>query len=138
MRLRLSRPFVKYLIVGGTAFVVELGSFELLYYAAGWRLLVANAASFILGLLTSFGLNRLWTFSHGVYKKGMHHQFGYYFILAGLNLLATLGIVGALTRLGLWPGASKLLAMGITSLWNFVLFKRFIFRHQPSVEDGRP
>jgi len=126
----LQKPFLRFLIVGGGAFAAEYLSFIVMYYALGIWLILANGLSFGAGLGTSFSLNRAWTFGHKEYKKATTRQLSYYVTLAILNLLATLIIVSYLKHLGLAPKFGKLLAMVITSSWNFVLFKNFVFNHK--------
>ena len=46
--------FIKYVIAGGLASVVEYGSFYLLFVYAGMLLVLANAISFCLGLTAAF------------------------------------------------------------------------------------
>jgi putative flippase GtrA len=119
----------RYLVVGGLAFFSEYLSFILLYRAVDISLVLANATSFCIGLLTSFLLNRLWTFSTKTYRRRAAHQFGYYVALAMFNLLATLALVSILKAAGVNPNIGKLVAMAITSIWNFAIFQRFIFKH---------
>ena len=126
----LKQPVIRFLVVGGSAFVVEYGSFTIMYDLIGVWLILANGLSFILGLGTSFSLNRLWTFGYKEYEKRTTHQLAYYVILAGINLLATILIVSYLKHLGIAPKYGKLIAMALTSSWNFVLFKKFVFTHK--------
>jgi len=121
----------KFLVSGLTAFAVEYGSFYEFYVGLHWHLYLANSLSFILGLLTSFTLNRQWTFGHGIdYKKKTTHQFGYYALLAAINFALTNLIVELLATVTVNPRFGKLIAMVITSLWNYTLFKRVIFTHR--------
>lgn len=122
-----SKTFRRYLIVGSSAFVVEYGTFYLMYYLFHWHLILANSLSFILGLLTSFILSRIWTFYGQDYKNKLHAQFGMYISIALLNLLLTNLIVSWLKYADLAPKFGKLFAMVFTSLWNYLLFKRIIF-----------
>ncbi len=125
----LKHSFVRYVLVGGVAFVIEYASFYALFIGLGMMLVVANALSFCLGLLTAFLLNRAWVFGTHDYSKKAVHQFGFYITLAGINLLLTLAIVAVLKRLGVEPTIGKLLAMVITSSWNFILLKLLVFTH---------
>ena len=129
-KLPISQSLFKYLAVGVVAFGVEYGSFYGLFFGAGWPLYAANSISFGLGLLTSFSLNRLWTFGHKSYQKRATHQLGFYVTLALVNLLLTNVFVDLLTQLGMNPRFGKLVAMLITSLWNYFLFKFLIFNHK--------
>jgi putative flippase GtrA len=122
-----SKPLLKYLTGGVGAFLLEYSSFYGLYYGLKWPLYVANSFSFILGLLTSFSLNRLWTFRHKSYHKKTGHQFSLYVGLALTNLLLTNILVQSFVHFGINPKIGKLVAMVITSVWNYALFKMVIF-----------
>jgi len=128
----IDKPLTRYLVVGGAAAISEYGSFLLLFMVFNVWLWLANAVSYALGLLTSFWLNRLWVFRHKqkVYQKKLNHQFVLYVTMASVNLFLTLLIVAYLKHLGVKPVVGKLLAMAITSIWNFIIFRSFIFMHQ--------
>jgi putative flippase GtrA len=122
---------MRYVLVGGGAFITEYGSFYVLFAVLHMRLLLANGISFCLGLGISFVLSRVWTFQHQekVYQKKTAHQFSFYMTLSLINLGLTLLLVSYFKHLGIDPRIGKLLAMAITSLWNFMLLKHFIFNH---------
>jgi len=133
----ISQSLAKYLIAGVGAFLVEYGSFYGMYFGLKWPLWVANSISFGLGLLTSFWLNRLWTFGHKSYSKKTAHQLGFYTGLALINLLLTnLLVIGLKHFAAVDPKYGKLAAMVITSLWNYILFKAIIFTHRDSKPAG--
>jgi putative flippase GtrA len=78
-------------------------------------------------------LNRIWSFSHHEYKRRASHQLGLYIVLAGINLLATIGLVSLLGTIDVVPAIGKLAAMLITSSWNFIIFKKVIFSHKAPI-----
>lgn len=133
-KIKLNKSLKRFLFVGICAFSVEYGTFYFLYYAIHQKLILANSISFILGLLTSFIFNRIWTFTlnkgNKSYKKGIKHQFSYYTILSIVNLILTNLIVEGLTLISINPRFGKLIAMVTTSLWNYTLFKYIIFNHK--------
>ena len=130
IKLLLKHPFVRYVLSGLTAFAVEYVSFYVMFEQFKVMVLVANAFSFCLGLLVAFGLNRAWAFSApDDYSKKATHQFGFYMTLAVINLFLTLGIVGVLRRFGVDPVIGKFIAMVITSSWNFLILKFWVFSH---------
>ncbi len=121
----IGQRFLHYLFAGITAFIVEYGTFYVMI-SLKWPLIIANSLSFLLALGTSFILNRKWTFGHKAYSKGSSFQLGSYVTLAGINLLLTNLLVGLFVHMGIVPMIGKLMAMIITSLWNFFIFKMFI------------
>jgi len=127
------RAFVRYLVVGGAAFVVEYSSFYVLFSVFNWAVWLANGVSFLLALLTSFACNRAWTFGAKTYSKRTTQQLGLYITLAFINLLLTLGLVQIMVSLGASAKLAKFTAMLITSAWNFLIYKFLIFTHKQSV-----
>jgi len=123
----LQRPGVRYLIVGGSVYALEL-AIILIAQASGLQAVAAVAVSYIVGTLVSFLLQKLVTFS----DKRMHHK------IIGIQLLATVGLV--LFNLGFTLILTELLddvlptvvirtiALGITTIWNFYLYKTRIFK----------
>jgi putative flippase GtrA len=130
--------FSRYVLAGAGAFVIEYGSFYLMYVRLKGPLYLANSISFGLGLLTSFLLNRLWTFGHKSYSKRTAHQLSFYITLALVNLLLTNVLVGLLKQVEVNPRIGKLIAMIVTSLWNYVLFKAIIFTHRKNESGEKP
>lgn len=120
---------LKYLVSGAGAFTVEYVSFYCLYRITALHLLIANAVSFFLGLLTSFILNKLWTFDSKTHAHRTAKQFNMYVILALINLVATLLLVQFFSQIGFMPEIGKFFAMILTSVWNFFLFKKIIFKN---------
>ncbi len=129
LKAAFKHAFVRYVFIGLLAFAVEYGSFYLLVINDRAAVLVANVLSFCLGLVIAFLLNRAWAFSHHEYSKKATHQFGFYSGLAIFNLFLTVVIVAVLNWMGVQPTIGKLIAMIITSSWNFVLLKFWVFNH---------
>jgi len=133
--MHISKSLKRYIIVGSIAAIIEYGSFYGLYFGLHWPLYIANSISFGLALLTSFLLNRLWTFKgKESYNKKTIHQFGYYLTLSFINLLLTNIVIGVFWHIGINPSRGKLIAMVITSLWNYVIFKQTIFTYHMPIE----
>jgi putative flippase GtrA len=123
------RPFVRYLLVGGAAFVTEYGLFLIIYYLLHTDIYIANSISFLCGLSVSFTFNRGWAFNSGSFRHKKHHQLAMYTVLALFNLLLTNLLIGLLKKHGLDPKLAKVVVMCLIVVWNFLLFKGLIFRH---------
>ena len=128
----LQRPGIRYLIVGGSVYVLEL-AIIVLAQLVGLNAVAAVAVSYIVGTLVSFLLQKFVTFG----DKRMHHK------VVGLQLVATLGLVVfnfgftlLLTELlqDVLPAvAVRTIALTITTLWNFYLYKTRIFKNTPEL-----
>lgn len=130
----LMRPFGRYLVIGGLVYLFEL----IVIVAAQWLgagALVAVALSFWLGLTLSFILTKFVTFG----DKRTHHKILIPQIVAvGLLVLFNFGFTLLVTRLLediVPPTISRTIALAITTLWNFYLYKTRIFKTDEPVID---
>ncbi len=122
-----STPFGRYIIIGVSVYVFEL-IIIVVAQRAGASAVEAVGLSFWLGLLVSFALTKLVTFS----DKRMHHKIIIPQVLAfSLLILFNFGFTLLITKLliNVAPAViSRTLALGITALWNFYLYKTRIFK----------
>ncbi|KAF0814762.1 hypothetical protein IGB42_00817 [Andreprevotia sp. IGB-42] len=118
--------FARYVITGGLSAAMEYGLFALTLKGLGWRYLVANTVVYLLVFGFNFWLNRSWTFQS---RGGIRRQLTGYTILLGFNLLASNAVLYALSHgLGLDPLYAKPIVMVMVVGWNFVIYKRVIYR----------
>ena len=124
----LKRPGYRYLIIGGSVYVFELAVIivaQRLGASATW----AVAISFCLGTLVSFFLQKLVTFG----DKRMHHRILVPQLVATVLLVVwNLSFSVLLTKLlqdHLPAVVTRTLALGVTTIWNFYLYKTRIFKN---------
>ncbi len=122
----LQKPGIRYLLVGGSVYVFELAVI-LIAQRQGAGPVAAVAWSFVLGTLVSFLLQKLVTFS----DRRMHHkillpQFIATVVLVLFNFGFTLLVTKLLVHV-LPAVASRTLALLITTIWNFYLYRTKIF-----------
>ncbi|MDB5176220.1 MAG: conserved rane protein [Candidatus Saccharibacteria bacterium] len=125
----LQKPGVRYLLIGGSIYLLEL----LIIFAAG-RMgagpVLSVGLSFWIGLVVSFVLQKVVTFKD---KRTETHilapQIAAYAALVIFNFSFTI-VVTALLRHSLSPAITRTLALGITTIWNFYLYKTRIFSRQ--------
>ena len=132
LQARLRRPGYRYLVIGGSVYVFELLVIVVaqgLGASAPW----AVAISFCLGTLVSFWLQKLVTFG----DKRLHHRIVIPQLIAtGLLVLWNLSFSVALTKLlehDVPAVVTRTVALAITTVWNFYLYKTRIFK-QSGVE----
>src|SRR5262245_32473190 len=123
-----TRKEVRYLIAGSASEVLELVSFAILIILSdGKWLYVINSFTFLLGVTSGFILHQNWSFP-GEKRFKTHHQVAAYFGLAGINFVVINVLVGYFVRgLGLWAPLAKLIAIGITVIWSYILVTFVIF-----------
>jgi putative flippase GtrA len=122
----LKQPLYRYLIIGVSVYLFEL-IVIVVAQSFGANADLAVGVSFWLGLFASFWLQKLVTFS----DKRMHRrillpQFIAASLLVAFNFSFTL-LVTHLLSPPLPPVATRTLALGITTIWNFYLYKTRIF-----------
>lgn len=121
------RPGVRYVFVGGSTYVLELIAI-VVAQRLGASAIVAVAISFWIGLLISFTLQKLVTFGDTrTHHKVLLPQIAAFTLLVLFNFGFTL-LVTRLLQHDLPTVVIRTLAIGVTTLWNFYLYQRRIFR----------
>ncbi len=125
--------FRKYLISGFTAFFVDFIVFRTMYINMNIDLKVSTACGIIAGFITSFLLQKFWSFKGSQAKKA-HHQVLIYATLTIVNTLFTELVIKEFEALGIKHGAElgKVAATGFIVIWNFIIFKLIVFRKKES------
>ncbi len=135
--IKLIKEFMRYLVVGGTAFLVDLGILTLtksfIFYSLGEAgTLIATACGFIAGLIYNYILSIFFVFEKSKEKvKGKQ--------LKSFLVFAIIGVIGlGLTMLGMHIGITifgdkyyaiiKIFVAGVVLIWNYVGRKILIFR----------
>ncbi|HBQ63736.1 MAG TPA: hypothetical protein DD727_02180, partial [Clostridiales bacterium] len=135
------RQFIRYVISGFTAFGFELSSFwameTLLWprigtfetYLFGMLLNsknVSNTLSMGLGFAIAFTLNRVWSFQS---KAPVFPQFIKSLLLFLFNIVASNLLINLFVdAMGISKLISKVIQMAIIVMWNFILYKKVIYR----------
>lgn len=126
VQVLLQRRGIRYLIVGGTVYILEL-IIIIIAQKFGASPTLSVAISFIIGLIVSFFLQKLFSFR----DKRMHHKILIPQVVAvGLLVIWNFCFTIGLTRLlqdVLPPTVTRTIALGITVIWNYYLYKTRIF-----------
>lgn len=123
----MNRRFVRFLISGGTAAIVEYATFLVLQLCLGKDWLLFNQPiSFAAGFAVSFLLNRSWVFrSNGV----VHSELMKYGTIAVINLAAGDLVIALLSGpFSMNQFVSKFLVMAMIATWNYFLFSKIVFK----------
>jgi putative flippase GtrA len=119
------RQLMKYISAGGIAATVELLLFTLFHQYFVWPLLVANSCALAVAIVTSFALQRSWTFRA---QGGASRQFRLYLLMQGISALFNTGLIYLfVARWGWLPPLAKVVQIGIVFVWNFSFCKLVIF-----------
>ncbi|NLA29305.1 MAG: GtrA family protein [Propionibacterium sp.] len=115
---------VRYLLVGGSAFVIDFGSLALLKSGFGVPAWLSAAIAFALSTLYSFLLQRKFTFSADLRMGNSAIRYG---ILLAVNMALTSVIVEGFDRFfGLYL-LGKIVSTALTTIWNFPIMKYWVY-----------
>ena len=121
------RQGARYIVVGGTTYVFELIAIVVAQHfgaSAVWSV----GLSFWLGLVVSFVMQKLITFADKRARpKILVPQIVIYSLLVGWNFTFTLLMTDWLQH-DLPVVVIRTLAIGVTTIWNYYLYKTAIFR----------
>ena len=124
---------LKYLVVGGSAFVIDFGLLVLLKSGVGLPAWLSAAVAFAVSTLYSFLLQRKVTFSADLHVG--HSAFRYGILLAA-NMLLTAGIVEAFDQYLDMYVIGKVVSTILTMLWNFPLMKYWVYPRQTAAAEA--
>ena len=127
LRLLAQRSASRYVVIGVSVYVLEL----LVIFSAqrlGASALLAVGLSFWIGLLVSFALQKLIAFGdRRLHRQVLIPQMAAFSLLVLFNFGFTLGITQFIG--GHAPAVvSRTIALGLTTIWNFYLYKTRIFK----------
>jgi len=117
----------RYLLAGGVSYFIEISALYAFVIFANTSTITATAISFWIGLIVSFLIQKTYTFKNrSTTKKETSRQIVLYCMLVAFNYVFTILFVYVLHEYEV--GVIRTIALIITTLWNFYIYKRFIFR----------
>ncbi|WP_129339762.1 GtrA family protein [Cellulomonas endophytica] len=128
VRALLASSAVRYLLVGGLSLVVDVGLLTLLYEVVGTPLWLATLVGFWTSVVVNFLLQRA-AFRSGAGLAGSAWRYG---VLLGANTVVTVLVVDGAEAAGLGYAPGKLAAVALTTVWNFFLYRGWVFPAAPS------
>ncbi len=118
--------FKRYVITGILSFSLEYSIFTLLYKVLGLWYITSNTIAYIVIFCFNFILNRYWSFKSKVDLKKQLVMYGFLFLY---NMLATNVLMYLFSdAVGISPQVSKVFVMGAVVSWNFIIYKKIIYR----------
>ena len=120
------KKFVKYCVTGGTSFLIEYLLFFLANQVLKLHYVLANVIVYSITFWFSFLINKYFTFRS---KGQMGAQLYRFVLLYAFNLVVTNGAFYLLSDvIGLSPLIGKIFVSGMVVLWNFPIYRRFIYK----------
>jgi putative flippase GtrA len=123
--LEKSLQFIRYLAVGSASALIELGVFWLLRQVLAVDTLFANPVAITLSTCFNFVLSRTWTFRS---VSSLPRTIALYISLFVFNQAFSTFTIIQLEGLGCYTLVAKIITMACIVLWNFVLYRKVIFK----------
>lgn len=121
---------LRYLFVGGSAFVVDYGLLYLLVEFASVHYLAAAAIAFVAGLTVNYLLSIKWVFSSNANSFSRRAEFTIFAVIGVVGLGLNEAIIWTLTdKAGCYVMISKLVSTAVVFGWNFGARKFILFRN---------
>ncbi len=117
--------FIKYVLVGSSSALIDIGGFALLFYL-GFYYILAAVISQACALIYNFSLNRTWSFKC---KEHMKRQMVRYAIMVSCNY--TLALILLYVGVDIFGFHEVLTKVGISMIavcWNFILYRQWVFK----------
>ena len=130
IRGRISDKFIRYVVTGFTAFIVDYSTFLSLYYLAHAPLQVGVPTGIVLATIINFVMNKLWTFK-ATKQTSSHHiviQLCLYGMLVVINSIFSYYFIHYLSDMHISPSVGKIVAIAFCAIWNYFFYKLAIFR----------
>lgn len=125
----LNKEIVRFLIIGGISFAIDFGLLTVLHGYFLVALWIATPIAFLTSLFFNFLLQRTFTFKA---RNNRSVSFLKYCILVIFNTFAADLIVNTADWLGVGYQVGKIVSTVLATIWNYFLYKNWIFRSQHS------
>jgi putative flippase GtrA len=122
--------FVRYLVVGGTTFIIDFGTLILLHGKLGFGIAASTSLAYWLSIIYNFTLNRYWTFDARE-KESLQRHITTYFMLLIVNYLFAVTFVSFASDHINYIYA-KAVAVIIQMIWTYPVYKKVIFVSSPA------
>lgn len=137
------RELMKFGVVGGVAFVVDIATFNVARQALELGPLTAKTLSVALATTVAYAGNRVWTFRHRD-RQGLAREYVLFVVLNGVGLLIALACLGVTYYvLGLRSVlaenvSANVVGLGLGTAFRFWAYRRWVFPELPSIASLGP
>jgi putative flippase GtrA len=139
---------IRFAGVGGVAYVIDLGLFNLMLLGLDWPDLYARIIAAVVAMTVAFFGNRHWTWRERRGSAAAHRQYALYFFFNGIGLLISLACMWANSGLArIWPQifgtdlavniAAMFVGVGLASVFRFFAYRTWVFRHQSELAEAK-
>lgn len=118
--------FIRYVITGFTSFGLEYSIFYISYKIIGLSEIISNSVALGIIFWFNFLMNRIWSFKSKENLKKQLIQYGCLFVFNMFMTNLLMYVFSGILLIN--PLISKILIMGFVVMWNFVIYKKIIYR----------
>ncbi len=131
IRFSKSAEFIKFLIVGASGVVVNLGLYWLLTRLGGMPDYLAAPVAIEISILSNFFLNNAFTFNKRDTLTSLKHKLFYYHISAGISGLINYTVfLGLNYGFSLWDMAANFCGIAVGTFSNYALNSRITWKER--------
>lgn len=129
---RLLQQFARFVLVGGTATVIDFAVLALLHYGFNVHYLTATGLAFVISTIYNYWASMRFVFDSPYGKDEKGKELLIFLVLSVLGLLLTEGLMGLLVEYAsLNVIVSKVLVTCVVMLFNFITRKQFLDSGSP-------
>lgn len=127
----MGKQYVRYIFVGGSAFIIDFALLVFFKEVVGLHYLVAATTSFLVGSVYNYALSTRFIFQTRVFSN--KHLELLFFVLIGVSglVLNSLIMYVCSTHVGVY--ASKILSGVAVFSWNFIVRRITLFSHHGGI-----
>jgi putative flippase GtrA len=135
----LVRELVKFGMVGGVAFLIDVSLFNVMLHKTG-EPLISKTASTVVATTVAYAGNRAWTFRRRA-RAGVGREYALFFLLNAVGLAIALGCLATSHYLLGFTSpladniAANVVGLGLGTSFRFWSYRRFVF---PALEPETP
>ncbi|GAA0727789.1 GtrA family protein [Clostridium malenominatum] len=122
---KIQKQFIKYLFIGGATAIFELILYTFLRKIVYLNLSLSNVIAVVMATLLNFTFNRGLAFKAA---SSFIRSFILYIILFALNTTFSTYAISLMVQWEIGDVIAKLITMGMITLWNFLLYRKVIFK----------
>jgi dolichol-phosphate mannosyltransferase len=124
IRKYLKPEMIKFLVVGGSGTVVNLGGAFILKEKAGLDPVIAIIIAFIVSVFNNYVWNSLWTFK----QKRTALALGKYLLISSVTFAVNVGLATLLIKsFGVWYLAADAIGIAVGVIVNYSFSRRFVW-----------
>ncbi|HEV2402965.1 MAG TPA: GtrA family protein [Candidatus Saccharimonadales bacterium] len=123
---------IRFLIVGGIGFVVNYAALTLLFHILKLPITFAQILAAETAILSTFAGNNFWAFTHHQHISFKKKIIRFHVSSAAGQIINSSCVILLVYFIHLYYGLALVVGSLAGLVWNYTLYKRFVFKVQPA------